>query len=1231
MRRFGSRKWLGVLLVVATATVGLPQLVAPDAGAVPGVVPPVIGNSTIGLSTAPPEIQAFEAAAVEKIRQSYNLPPGDATAVQAWARDEVAALEWLEIVRIINEPPAVRAASAQDTAVYNWMAGLVKARRVAEAQGAIDEFQRWSGLSEWDMVQPVPPDPDLGLYCSYQPPGGSTGPYKGTYSTQYDQNCSTHGCTNWVGCNLAYPTVKQFSAWGAYAAAMEDDFVTPAFLDRAAGVAKTISVAAAVALGGAAAPLEVILVGSGILPAVQLANVFPYAVRAGTIAAVSTGAIGFIVGTVIVAAVTIALEIYRITENAKISHTLIENRTKAQQATPDLKAELAKTAGYQNLYTTFLRQTMPDVNYGCTGTATGANAPACANAPTPPAQNLATDARFIVGAYRNGVGDLQITPTIYTYDPLNWATGRLVRMSGNGWFVSTSYDLNDPSNVAGPAHPSVPDGGHALLHSQSLTIGFQDWDNRRWSARRIQDSQGREAFAVAPLDANAQGSCASAVLGTTKNNCITYHLNYREPDGTRAVTEAAPASAVVPAVSMQAPTVVRGTSTHQLSATATTQLGSGPYTYQWTVGSATYTGPSPQVTFPSGPGFVQVKVTATDAQGHQGTSITNVQVLAPVAVTVLTKSFDTVAGQPVTFVARVKNLGCPGEAFSGCTLPATGRVQFYVDGQPLGTPATLVSSCPSPACSSSTLDFNSSYALSESFDDLAPTSHPLLNATTGMQTGQIDGTGHAVTAQYLGDANFLGASGGLATVTGTPSVFGLRVRQAVPTVALDAPVYPGAGWDQPVTLHARVAPPAGLDAVPSGTIGFAVNGTRVGAPVTVDANGDATLTTTLKAPKPGAAPYQFTARYSGSVSFEQAEANQTVGPKAPRFGVVSEITSTRSPIVVPFTRPIMGVSKATFFVQRGDTGAKVLVKHTCTNAVNAPVKCAKGPVSAVSISPSTRWIPNMNYLVYIAYPATKAAGGYPDATAMQADGVMRRAPATVDAWGDAITYQWGIRKQTGALGGSYRQEQHPGASASFKATGTSIGIITWNGPDGGLANVKVTAANGAVVTRTIDTYAATAGDVTTTITGLPAGQHTVLITVPGAHSASSNGNWVRVDGTISNGKTARSPALTPAMWPNIAGSYAYTGSTKATLKFGFFGTSLDWTAFVGPNNGKVKVTIDGTVVAAAQDLYAPGFSYQTFHYGGLAAKAHTVVITNLGQRDASSTDTIATFRSFTAG
>ena len=71
--------------------------------------------------------------------------------------------------------------------------------------------------------------------------------------------------------------------------------------------------------------------------------------------------------------------------------------------------------------------------------------------------------------------------------------------------------------------------------------------------------------------------------------------------------------------------------------------------------------------------------------------------------------------------------------------------------------------------------------------------------------------------------------------------------------------------------------------------------------------------------------------------------------------------------------------------------------------------------------------------------------------------------------------------------------------------------------DAGVGEIQFTPDGQSLVyvTRTIDTYAATPGDVTTSIGGLPAaGQHTVVITVPGTHSASSTGGvWQGTTGS----------------------------------------------------------------------------------------------------------------------
>jgi len=192
-----------------------------------------------------------------------------------------------------------------------------------------------------------------------------------------------------------------------------------------------------------------------------------------------------------------------------------------------------------------------------------------------------------------------------------------------------------------------------------------------------------------------------------------------------------------------------------------------------------------------------------------------------------------------------------------------------------------------------------------------------------------------------------------------------------------------------------------------------------------------------------------------------------------------------------------------------------------------------------------------------------------------------------------------------------------------------VGIITWNAPDGGQATVTVTTPNQAPIVRSIDTYGASPGDVTTTITGLSNVTHTVTISVDGAHAPASTGNWVRVDATVVAGKTKATPVLAASVWPNFPGDYAFTGLKNATASLTFRGSGVDWTALVGPNNGRAKVVIDGVVVNSKLDLWAPGYAYQTFAFNGLVDTVHTVVITCLGTKQTASSGTIVTLKALT--
>ena len=166
--------------------------------------------------------------------------------------------------------------------------------------------------------------------------------------------------------------------------------------------------------------------------------------------------VAFVVGMVVAAAVTIALQIYQIVSDAAIPHTLIDNLNKAKNATPNLASEISSNAGFQTMFTTFIEHTMPDVDYGCTNGPV--KIPPCFNGPAPAAVNTSADPQFIVVENHAGTLSPHVGPSIYSTSSLDKDTGLESRLSGNGWFVTTSYDLIKPGNLAAPTTPSVATG-----------------------------------------------------------------------------------------------------------------------------------------------------------------------------------------------------------------------------------------------------------------------------------------------------------------------------------------------------------------------------------------------------------------------------------------------------------------------------------------------------------------------------------------------------------------------------------------------------------------------------------------------------------------------------------------------------------------------------------------------------------------------------------------------------
>ncbi len=303
---------------------------------------------------------------------------------------------------------------------------------------------------------------------------------------------------------------------------------------------------------------------------------------------------------------------------------------------------------------------------------------------------------------------------------------------------------------------------------------------------------------------------------------------------------------------------------------------------------------------------------------------------------------------------------------------------------------------------------------------------------------------------------------------------------------------------------------------------------------------------------------------------------------------------------------------------------------TCQDPQGATVDCVAGPVLEARYVAPDALIPGEYYRVFVNANAPGVVS-YSNSTPLATTQQTVRAKTAFTAFDYPVKYQWAKVKATNALGGSFVSDASGGSSirATIKLNSQSEpGLTLWGGPAQGIAQVTVTKSGNPVTSFQVDTYRNRRGSIFQGLGTMSAGTYRVTIDVLGAKNPASTGFAIGVDGTTANGVVTATPKLT-ATWPNFPNEYAYdyTKGTKVSLQFR--GTSIDWTAFVGPNNGLAKVTIDGVVVDAARDLYAPAYANQTFTYGGLTDSVHQVVITCLGQHSGSSTDNVVTVRGFT--
>jgi Big-like domain-containing protein/putative glycosyl hydrolase-like family 15 (GHL15) protein len=251
---------------------------------------------------------------------------------------------------------------------------------------------------------------------------------------------------------------------------------------------------------------------------------------------------------------------------------------------------------------------------------------------------------------------------------------------------------------------------------------------------------------------------------------------------------------------------------------------------------------------PTGPATVGTNVVRNFAGGTLTMTVGAQPAPRYVFTVAITSSANpAVAGQPVTFTATVGSPTGP---------PTGGSVQFFDNGASLGSPQPL-------------------------------------SGGQASATAALSGGTHTITASYVFDPSYPGASGSM-----TETVF------AGATVGIASSVNPSV-YGKSVTFTATVKGASGAPA-PTGSVQFQDNGVDLGVPQALNSYGKAKLTTAAL----GAGTHTITALYQPTPPYQPASASrvQTVNKATPSVALSSSRPTSPQGQPVTFTAIVKGPS-----------------------------------------------------------------------------------------------------------------------------------------------------------------------------------------------------------------------------------------------------------------------------------------------------------------------------------
>ena len=323
------------------------------------------------------------------------------------------------------------------------------------------------------------------------------------------------------------------------------------------------------------------------------------------------------------------------------------------------------------------------------------------------------------------------------------------------------------------------------------------------------------------------------------------------------------------------------------------------------------------------------------------------------------------------------------------------------------------------------------------------------------------------------------------------------------------------------------------------------------------------------------------------------------------------------PFVVTLSTPLTEITQANVFVTQAGAPGPVAGSMECKDESAAVVDCFTGPVKSVEITPDDILVPGTLFSATLdpagAPPALE--DGYPTPTAT--DGPIH-ALTNLDQTSAAIHYTWGTVFKDPAFGGKFVAEEARFARARFSFTGYRVQLFTVDGPDRGLAAVRI---DGALVDQIDGSTPTVKYGVLHNYGGLVDGPHTITVTtLSGKGDTVSVGRLVAVDGFRVFTATGATLTDNPDMDYQLGrrpsgkatfGAYANSRRPGASASIKFRGTAITWHTFVGPRMGGARVFLDGDLKGTF-DNRAPAQATKKRFFGGLVDGLHTLRIVVAG-------------------